>query len=52
MKNLLKNRAFHILVFEGLASFILTYGVSTSGKHFASDIVIASALFLAIAQSG
>lgn len=52
MKNLIKNRTFHIVAFEALASFILTYGVSTSGKHFAPDVVISSALFLAIAQSG
>ena len=52
MKNLIKNRTFHIIAFEALGSFILTYGVCTSGKHFAPDVVIASALFLAIAQSG
>lgn len=52
MKNLIKNRKFHIIAFEALGSFILTYGICSSGKHFAPDIVIASAFFLAISQSG
>lgn len=35
-----------------MGSFILTYGICSSGKHIAPDIIIASALFLAISQSG
>lgn len=41
-----------MIVFEGLGSFILTYGICSSGMHVAPDIIIASALFLAISQSG
>jgi hypothetical protein len=52
MKNLIKNRKFHIILFEALGSFILTYGICSSGMHFAPDIIIASALFLAVSQSG
>lgn len=35
-----------------MGSFILTYGICSSGRHVAPDIIIASALFLAISQSG
>ena len=52
MKNLIKNRQMHIFAFEAMGSFILTYGVCTAGKHFTPDVIIASALFLAICQSG
>lgn len=52
MKNLIRNRTFQIAAFEGMGSMILTYGICTSGRHVAPDIIIASALFLAISQSG
>ena len=52
MKNLIKNRKFHLIMFEALGSFIFTYGFSTAGLHEAPDIIIASSLFLAISQSG
>lgn len=52
MRDLTRDRKFHIIFFEGLGSLILTYGICSSASHVAPDFIIASALFLAISQSG
>jgi glycerol uptake facilitator-like aquaporin len=52
MVSLIKNRQFHLIFFECLGSFILTYGVSSSGLHVAPDIIVAASLFLAISLTG
>lgn len=52
MPSITRNRRFHIFCFEGLGSLILTYGICSAANHVAPDFVIASALFLAICQSG
>jgi glycerol uptake facilitator-like aquaporin len=52
MKGLIKSRRFHILLFEGLGSFILIYGTCSAGMHVAPDIVVAASMFLAISLCG
>lgn len=53
MKNLIESRKFHLIFFETIGSFILTYGACTSPLHTAApDVIIALSLFLAISISG
>ena len=52
MNSLIKSRKFHIFLFEGLGSFILTYGFCSSGLHDTPDIIIAASMFLAVSLTG
>lgn len=52
MKVLIKNRKFHIFFFECIGSFILIYGFCTSKLHDTPDIVVATAMFLAVCLTG
>jgi hypothetical protein len=52
MKGLIKNRRFHILLFESLGSFILIYGTCSSNLHVAPDIIVAASFFLAVSLTG
>lgn len=52
MVSLIKNRQFHLIFFELIGSFILTYGVSSAGLHVAPDVIVAASLFLAVSLTG
>ena len=54
IKKLIRNRKFHIIFFEGLGSFIVTFGFACAdfGIDKAPEISIAASYFLAICITG
>ena len=50
--NLIFNRKFHIIFFETLGSFILSYAFTASSFHDVPELTLATAYFLSIGITG